>query len=370
MNTLAATLPDRQPPEGLTLRTVLAAWRGITRQQVLITFLLGCGMFLYRAAVTINIVVAPFILVADQVKAFALLLSIVVADRMTGKDPDRRGAYVVAAVIGAAAGVPASVLTVAGLVHFVAGVPLNPPGGIGWVLNIFFELLMVAGTTIWVINDRRRARQARARRHAAELERIAAEKRSIESDLQAMQARIEPQFLFDTLADVKLLYTRSHAAGERLLDALIAYLRAAMPRLRETSTVRHEIALVRAYLSLARLRMGERLAFSIDPVDSGIAGARMPAMILLPLIDRAIAQGPGERDANESIRIRVGAGPGGIHLEIVGVGIDLAAEAEAEGGSIAGVRARLASLYGPTATLALERRNAGDSVARLQIPCE
>ena len=60
MNTLTATVSDHQP-DRFTLRTVLTAWRGITRQQVLTTFLLGCGLFLYRAAVTINISVAPFI---------------------------------------------------------------------------------------------------------------------------------------------------------------------------------------------------------------------------------------------------------------------------------------------------------------------
>jgi len=367
MNTLTAMVPDQQP-HSLTLSTVLTAWRGITRQQVLTTFLLGCGMFLYRAAVTINISVAPFIFVGDQMKAFALLLTIVVADRMTGKDPDRRGPYVFAVVIGSAIVVPATVLVVAGLIHFVAGQPVQPPGGIGWVLNIFFELLMVGGATIWVINDRRRARRARARRHAAELERIAAEKRSIESDLQAMQARIEPQFLFNTLAQVKLLYTRNHAAGERLLDALIAYLRAAMPKMRETSTVRRELALMRAYLSIARLRLGERLALSIDPVDSQIADARMPAMILLPLVDHAIAHGPTEWHVTGSIRIRTTAATGAIRVEIVGIGIDLTAEIE--GGNIVGVRERLASLYGSAATLALVKREAGESVATLQIPCE
>ena len=58
----------------------------------------------------------------------------------------------------------------------------------------------------------------------------------------------------------------------------------------------------------------------------------------------------------------------GIRLEIVGVGIDIAANAE--GGGIAGVRERLASLYGRTAALEIERREAGDSVAVLQIPHE
>ena len=333
MNALTATVSDHRP-DGLTVRTVLAAWRGITRQQVLTTFLLGCGMFLYRAAVTINIYVAPFIFVGDQLKAFALLLAFVVAS----------------------------------LIHFVAGEALHPPGGIGWVLNIFFELLMVGGATVWVINDRRRAQRARARSHAAELQRIAAEKRSIESDLQTMQARIEPQFLFNTLAQVKLLYTRNHAAGERLLDALIAYLRAAMPKIRETSTVRHELELVRAYLSVARLRLGERLAFSIDAVADAVADARMPAMILLPLIDHAIAHAPTEWHANGSVRVRATAKNGGIRLEIVGVGIDLTTEVE--GGSIAGVRGRLASLYGRAAEFALERRDAGDSAAILQLPHE
>jgi len=367
MNALTATVSDHRP-DGLTVRTVLAAWRGITRQQVLTTFLLGCGMFLYRAAVTINIYVAPFIFVGDQLKAFALLLAFVVADRVTGKDPDRRGAYVLAVVIGAAIIVPISVVVVASLIHFVAGEALHPPGGIGWVLNIFFELLMVGGATVWVINDRRRAQRARARSHAAELQRIAAEKRSIESDLQTMQARIEPQFLFNTLAQVKLLYTRNHAAGERLLDALIAYLRAAMPKIRETSTVRHELELVRAYLSVARLRLGERLAFSIDAVADAVADARMPAMILLPLIDHAIAHAPTEWHANGSVRVRATEKNGGIRLEIVGVGIDLTTEVE--GGSIAGVRGRLASLYGRAAEFALERRDAGDSAAILQLPHE
>ena len=350
------------------MHTVLAAWRGITRRQVVTTFLLGCGMFLYRAAVTINVDVAPFIFVGDQLKAFALLLTIVIADRVTGKDPDRRGPYVLAVVIGAAIVVPLTVVVVATLVHFVAGQPVKPPGGIGWVLNIYFELLMVGGATVWVINDRRRARLARARRHAAELQRIAAEKRSIESDLQAMQARIEPQFLFDTLAQVRTLYTRDHAAGEHLLDSLIAYLRAAMPTLHETSTVGHELALVRTYLSIVRLRMGERLAYSIDPVDGRVADVRMPAMILLPLIDHAIAQGPSKWHANGSVRIRATAEDDGVRFEIVGGAIDLTAEAE--GVSITGVRQRLASLYAHRATLVLERRAAGDSVATVRIPHE
>ncbi|MCC6193161.1 MAG: histidine kinase [Burkholderiales bacterium] len=364
MSTLAATAPARQP-EKLTARTVLAAWRGITRQQVLVTFLLACGMFLYRTIVTINVDVAPVIFLGDQLKAFALLLTIVVADRVTGKDPDCRGPYVLALLVAGAVSVPITIFLIWGLIRLAAGVPVRPPGGVGFALNIFFEFAMVAGAVVWIINDRRRAARARARMHAAELQRIAAERRSIESDLQTMQARIEPQFLFNTLAQVKLSYARDHAQGERLLDALIAYLRAAMPKMRETSTVGQELDLVRAYLSIARLRMGDRLAFSID-TDARVANSRMPAMILLPLVDHAIAHAPTEWHAAGSVDLRATATTDAIRLEIVGIGIDLTVE----NGGVAGVRGRLQSLYGGNAALAFERRDAGESVAILRIPHE
>lgn len=356
------------PSIRLSLRMVLTAWGGITRQQVLVTFLLACGMFLYRTAVTINVDVAPFIFLGDQLKAFTLLLTIVVVDRATGKNPDRRGAYVLAVLIAAAVSVPLTIALVWSLVRLAAGVPVRPPGGIGFALNIFFEFLMVGGAIVWIINDRRRAAGARARMHAAELQRIAAERRSIESDLQAMQARIEPQFLFNTLAQVKLLYVRDQAAGERLLDALIAYLRAAMPRIRETSTVGHELELVRAYLFIARLRMGGRLAFSIDPIAEQTAATPMPAMILLPLVDHAIAHGPTEWHSTSSVHIRATATTTGIRLEILGVGIDLTAEVE--DGSIAEVRGRLQSLYGRNAVLAFEQRDLRETAVTLQIPNE
>ena len=72
--------------------------------------------------------------------------------------------------------------------------------------------------------------------HAAELSRIAAERESIEADLQAMQARVEPKFLFNTLTHVKQAYAQGGTQGAGLLDALIAYLRAAMPKMRDTSS--------------------------------------------------------------------------------------------------------------------------------------
>ncbi|MEO8751101.1 MAG: histidine kinase [Casimicrobiaceae bacterium] len=364
----STTAASAQRAFKLTPQAVFAAWRTITREQVVTTFLLGCGMFIYRVVVTINIGMAPFIFIADQLKAFALLLAIVVADHVTGKNPDRRGPYVLAVVVSTAVAVPITIIIIATVVSHVFGPEVRPPGGIGFALNIYFEFLMVGGAAIWIINDRRRAEQARARMHEAELERIAAERQSIESDLQAMQARIEPQFLLNTLAQVKRSYARDSASGEKLLDALIAYLRTAMPKMRNiSSNVKDELELVRAYLAIAKLRMGERLGFTIEPVSGQVAAARMPAMILLPLIDHAIDP-LSEWHATSSFRARVYIAEEKIRVEILVTGADLVAKSEDD--RIAAVRGRLAALYGDQAVLQVLQPGVDQTESVLVIPHE
>lgn len=362
------------------LQAVLASWREITREQIAMTFLLGCAFHVYRMVVSINIRYSIYIFVGDQIKAFILLLAIVAADRLTGKDPDRRGTYALAVLAGVAVAQPVAVLTIWALILLFVSPSARLPGGWGYFLTWVLELLMVAGATVWVINDRRRARAQRDRMHAAELERIAAERRSIESDLQAMQARIEPRFLFNTLSQVKHLYARDAALGAQVLDALIAYLRAAMPKMRGTSsTVEQELGLVRAYLEIVQLRFGRELEHAIEAVDAEVAAARMPAMMLLPLVERAIgyavadghavADGYAALDGRAmtggSIRIRGMTANAKIRLEIIAMG---GGEADEDDDGIAAMRERLAMLYGGEARLVTQRLDAGRHRTVIEIP--
>src|SRR5206468_7152836 len=103
---------------------------------------------------------------------------------------------------------------------------------------------------------------ATARLNAAQVQRAETQRRTLESRLQVLQARVEPQFLFNTLAQVRELYESDPAKGGEMLGNLIVYLRAALPHLREsTSTLGQEMDLVTAYLNIMRVRLGERLAF-------------------------------------------------------------------------------------------------------------
>jgi len=366
----AHAMPESPVPDRLGPRMVFSAWRGIAQRQLWITLLLGCALFNYY-----SLVMDPPINAADWIlrfafvmaSAFAMLLAVVVADRATDMDPDRWGAYALAVVTGAAAGgaLGGPALT---WVEILFLPPATVVPSVGSAFYLGLELVMLGGGIVWIRNDRRRAQRARARTHAAELERIAAQKRSIESDLQAMQARVEPQFLFNTMAQVRDLYREDLVRGERMLDELIAYLRAAMPLMRDTaSTLGQEIDLVRAYLGIVRLRLGERLAFEIES-PTQIASARMPPMMLLPLVDHAIVHGIAVPRIGGDLRIRTAVVGGTVRLEVVDSGAGLLPGAEGEG--IAGIRERLAALYGSSASLTLRQREDQASEAVLQFPLE
>jgi hypothetical protein len=351
-------------------RMVLSAWRELTQQQFWTTFLLGCALFNYY-----SLVMDPPSDVWDGVvrfatvlaAAFAMLLAIAVADRATGKDPDRRGAYAIAVVTGALVGGVLEAQGATGLWHLFVPQDYVPRPGAALYLSL--ELVLLGGGIVWIVNDRRRGQRARARTHAAELERIAAEKRSIESDLQGMQARVEPQFLFNTLAQVRALYREDAARGEHMLDELIAYLRAAMPKMRDSaSTLGQELEFVRAYLAIVKLRLGDRLDFSIDA--AGADGAtRMPPMMLLPLVDHAIAHGIAVARTNGELRIRAAVDAGMLRLSIVDSGAGFAPGAGSDG--IVALRERLAALYDRSASLMLhERDGEATTEAVLEIPLD
>jgi hypothetical protein len=167
----------------------------------------------------------------------------------------------------------------------------------------------------------------------------------LESRLAAMQAQVEPQFLFDTLVDIEQLYQRDPARAADNLDRLITYLRVALPRLREAgSTMAAEIGLVEAYLEVVRALHDGVPALTVT-LDEDCREARFYPMLLLPLVQRAVRG--GSQGTPTSIRIavqRAGA-------DIVVVLRVAAAGGCAEDREIARVRERLNGLYGAQASL-------------------
>lgn len=239
-----------------------------------------------------------------------------------------------------------------------------------WVqpLGVFSSHWLYCTIACVVYVNRRTAHIAARRLHDAEVARANSRRRTLESRLQAMQARVEPQFLFNTLAQVRELYVRDPELASRMLEDLIAYLRAALPHLRESSsTLGQEVALARAYLDIMRIRLGEKLKFEID-LPEAVTGARMPPMMLLPLIDHALVYGlqPGRPDGD--IHIATHVRDDRIALAITDSGAAFLPDAPAD--DLKDIARRLHALYGDNARFELERIVEGGTRATLEIPYE
>ena len=121
-----------------------------------------------------------------------------------------------------------------------------------------------------------------------------------------LQAQVAPHFLFNTLANVQALVDAGSPQAAAVLRSLIAYLRAAVPRLHEAAaTIERELQLVRPYLELMQMRMPDRLQYRDERRPVGRCAVRCPADDVLTLVENAVRHGidPSE----EGGRIDIGA---------------------------------------------------------------
>src|SRR5205085_2110224 len=142
--------------------------------------------------------------------------------------------------------------------------------GIGAVLAIVLIPLFLVAIVIKFFVERSRvsAKVAESKRKEAEYHRMS--QQVTEAKLAALQAQVEPHFLYNTLASVQALTEVDPARANLMTGHLIQYLRSALPKMRESvSTVGQEVDLVRAHLSILQMRMGERLTLTIS-VPAGL----------------------------------------------------------------------------------------------------
>ena len=353
----------------------LGAWRRIPARYVAIAVALGLawglantfGWWLGSGTTNVARTMVHFVYEAVLPMLF-LLLAITVADARTGSDASRALPYAVAAIMA----------VVAGELVFVATVPLLGLSGCSCTMdawpaasraaNMLPDSLLICGFVTAGYCYRRQAAARMSRLHAVQLERAQLTRRALESRLQAMQACIEPQFLFDTLSDIERLHATDANSADRMLTELIVYLRAALPHLKETtSTVGKECELAYAYLNIRKLRNPECLSFAFE-VDADAQDASMPPMLLLPLIDHVVQD--GRRPAAEYV-LRIG-----IHVVHGRLRLALNADAMAFGPGgqghavVAGIRDRLHTLYGGAARLEVSSDDRRQSTITLEIPHE
>jgi signal transduction histidine kinase len=240
-----------------------------------------------------------------------------------------------------------------------------------WGMVIFTAVAIGVGVlTATVLVYREQAARAAAGVAQADAQRHELEKQVLEARLKLMQAQIEPHFLFNTLANVQHLVEANPPLAAKTLESLITYLRAALPEMREGGTsLGREARMAEAYLEIQQIRMGKRLAFSVD-VPPPLRDLPFPPMMLMTLVENAIKHGIDPMQ--QGGEILVGAARDADNALIVSVadnGQGLATWSNT-GIGLQNIRERLHALFGRQAKLVLEENAPRGVVAKIRIPVD
>jgi signal transduction histidine kinase len=195
----------------------------------------------------------------------------------------------------------------------------------------------------------------------------------VEARMAAMQAQVEPHFLFNTLASIDHLIETDPPRASQMQKNLIALLRASMPTLREANhgaprDLGREMAVVRPYLEILKVRMEERLTSRIE-VPDGLLSAEFPSMMIQSLVENAIKHGlePKAEGGELAIRAEIVHGKLAVTVADTGLGFGKAATA-GTGVGLANIRERLQLLYGNTATLAVNENLPSGTKVTVTVP--
>ena len=231
----------------------------------------------------------------------------------------------------------------------------------GLVIGIAMLAVLVAG-------ERRIERQTVA---ARQQEQMATTARLLaEAQLSALQAQIEPHFLYNTLANVVSLIDTQPNDARRMLERFIDYLRASLAASRAGSaTLGAELDLAASYLEVLGVRMGQRLRWRIDADDATRALPIAP-MLIQPLVENAVMHGLEPKVDGGAIVLHAACIDGVLRIEVRDSGRGLVAAPPRPGGGVglSNLRARVRQLHGPGARLELLDNPGGGVVARLILP--
>jgi signal transduction histidine kinase len=243
-------------------------------------------------------------------------------------------------------------------------------GGIGafYLSWVFTTFPFGAGVYFSIVGVEHALRYfAEARDREAQVARLADQLTS--ARLAALQARLNPHFLFNSLNTVNVLVRDGeNAAATRVIEQLSEVLRSTLGRTRDSEvSLDDELALAGQYLAVEQARFSDRLHPTID-VPAELLSAAVPSFALQHLIENAVRHGIARR--SDAGRIQVTARRDGTMLELVvrDDGGGLSGELPASGHGIENTRERLRTLYGDAASLELIPAPDHGAIARLRIP--
>ncbi len=234
-------------------------------------------------------------------------------------------------------------------------------GSHGQQLLFYALILGIAHAVLY--HDRYRERERAAQRLAAGL---------AAARLQVLKAQLHPHFLFNTLNAISALLPPDAKQASRMIARLGDLLRIALEH-EETQevTLQEELAFLEPYLEIEQARLGDRLTV-VMAIEPATLGARVPHLVLQPLVENAVRHGIAPRIAPGTVELRASVTPDGRMLELEvrddGPGLDTGSgEPARKGVGLSNIGFRLEQLY-DAHDFVVENHPEGGVVARIAIP--
>ncbi|MBW1705589.1 MAG: histidine kinase [Deltaproteobacteria bacterium] len=200
------------------------------------------------------------------------------------------------------------------------------------------------------------------------IKRLTIEKKAAETHLRLLQAQIEPHFLFNTLSNILSLLETDLEKGKSMLVDLNHYLRTTLSKARaDITTLGQEMEMIQAYLNIYKIRMGNRLNYSIE-VPERLRDLPFPPMLAQPLVENAIKHGLEPRIEGGEILIMAEQEKDILRLEIADTGLGFN-EGSIPDTGLTNIRERLQTLYDDNkGRLLLEENQPSGLKAVIEVP--
>jgi signal transduction histidine kinase len=234
--------------------------------------------------------------------------------------------------------------------------------------GIVLNSLVISSIIAAIFFAREREAKAKATLAAERLRLEQAERQATLAELKALQAQIEPHFLFNTLANATSLMETDAPRAKRLLEAFIRFLRATLASNRAgRTTLADEFAMLGDFLEVLAIRMGDRLAVRRDlPAD--LAAVEVPPMLLQPLVENAIRHGLEPKVEGGTLTIAARRAGTQVELEVSDTGAGFRPSPGGTGVGLANIRERLRLAHGDGARLAIRESPSGGTIATVTLP--
>ena len=253
--------------------------------------------------------------------------------------------------------------------NFLSVIGVSMPSRWGSIVAISVVFSVIYGIAFFRLEDSRKNR----RDTLLHLEASQGRERELEqlratAEIRALQALMEPHFVFNTLNSIAALIHDQPDRAEATTLGLARLTRQILDiRLGALATLATEIALVRDYLEIEQTRMGGRLRYEIS-VPDGLLTHPVPPLLLQPMVENAVKHGVRQRLEDGCVWLVAREVEDALEIQIIDNGPGFST-AKGTGSGMSLVQDRLERIYGDAAEVRLERdEGAAQTVATLKIP--